>query len=67
MEVSFLTVDTRKERPISDASIKPFRKAMAKKFPYQRLLFASWHRPRDIRFLSEILVRKLMIPLLLED
>ncbi|KIK06449.1 hypothetical protein K443DRAFT_674428 [Laccaria amethystina LaAM-08-1] len=35
---------------------EPFRLAMAKKFPHQRLLFASWQRPRDIRNLSEILV-----------
>ena len=46
-------------------SIQPFRKAMAKKFPHQRLLFASWHRPRDIRNLSEILVSRLKVPSLL--
>lgn len=36
--------------------MEPFQKAMEKKFPHQRLLFASWHRPRDIRTLNEILV-----------
>ena len=29
---------------------------MATKFPEQRVVFASWHRPRDIRDLSEMLV-----------
>ncbi|KAG6896390.1 hypothetical protein C0992_008599 [Termitomyces sp. T32_za158] len=29
---------------------------MAKKFPDQRTIFASWQRPRDIRSLSELLV-----------
>ena len=33
---------------------------MEQKFPYQRVLFTSWHRPRDIRNLSEILVSRLM-------
>ncbi|KAF6764119.1 hypothetical protein DFP72DRAFT_1163162 [Ephemerocybe angulata] len=36
--------------------MEPFQKAMEKRFPHQRLLFASWHRPRDIRTLNEILV-----------
>lgn len=31
---------------------------MAAKFPEQRVVFASWHRPRDIRDLSEMLVGK---------
>ncbi|KAK2462383.1 hypothetical protein APHAL10511_005689 [Amanita phalloides] len=35
---------------------QPFRMAMANKFPEQRVLFASWHRPRDIRSLSDLLV-----------
>jgi hypothetical protein len=39
---------------------KPFRNAMAKKFPHQQMLFASWQRPRDIRNLSEILVSMLL-------
>ncbi|KAF5357039.1 hypothetical protein D9756_006734 [Leucocoprinus leucothites] len=34
----------------------PFRRAMLSKFPEQRLFFASWHKPRDIRTLSEMLV-----------
>lgn len=33
---------------------------MATKFPEQRVVFASWHRPRDIRDLSEMLVSKLL-------
>lgn len=32
---------------------------MAKKFPEQRVLFASWQRPRDIRNLSDVLVSML--------
>ncbi|RXW21250.1 hypothetical protein EST38_g4616 [Candolleomyces aberdarensis] len=36
--------------------MEPFYKAMEKKFPHQRLLFASWHRSRDIRTLNDILV-----------
>ncbi|KAF8155678.1 P-loop containing nucleoside triphosphate hydrolase protein [Crassisporium funariophilum] len=41
---------------VPEWGMEPFRKAMAKKFPHQQLLFASWQRPRDIRNLSEILV-----------
>ncbi|KAF8069003.1 P-loop containing nucleoside triphosphate hydrolase protein [Lyophyllum atratum] len=36
--------------------MEPFRHAMAKKFPDQQVLFASWQRPRDIRNLSDLLV-----------
>lgn len=36
---------------------------MAKKFPDQQMLFASWQRPRDIRNLSEILVSMLLLNL----
>lgn len=36
---------------------------MAKKFPDQQVLFASWQRPRDIRNLSEILVSMLLLTL----
>ncbi|KAG2008681.1 hypothetical protein CC2G_014085 [Coprinopsis cinerea AmutBmut pab1-1] len=36
--------------------VEPFKRAMAKKFPHQQILFTSWHRPRDIRTLNEILV-----------
>jgi hypothetical protein len=39
---------------------QPFREAMAKKFPDQRVFFASWQRPRDIRDLSGILVSMLL-------
>ena len=35
---------------------QPFRKAMAAKFPDQSSFFASWHRPRDIRSLSDLLI-----------
>ncbi|KAG6865636.1 hypothetical protein C0991_000805 [Blastosporella zonata] len=38
--------------------MEPFRNAMAKKFPNQQTMFASWQRPRDIRNLSELLVTK---------
>ncbi|CAA7269952.1 unnamed protein product [Cyclocybe aegerita] len=41
---------------VPEWGMEPFRKAMAKKFPHQQMLFASWQRPRDIRNLSEILV-----------
>ncbi|KAF8345276.1 hypothetical protein F5887DRAFT_1061847 [Amanita rubescens] len=39
---------------VSEWGMEPFR--MATKFPEQRVLFASWHQPRDIRNLSELLV-----------
>jgi ribosome biogenesis GTPase A len=35
---------------------------MAKKFPDQRMFFASWQRPRDIRDLSALLVSMLKFP-----
>ncbi|RDB27948.1 Mitochondrial GTPase 1 [Hypsizygus marmoreus] len=41
---------------VPEWGMEPFRRAMAKKFPDQQVLFASWQRPRDIRNLSEILV-----------
>ncbi|KAF8629032.1 hypothetical protein AX15_003592, partial [Amanita polypyramis BW_CC] len=41
---------------VPEWGMEPFRKAMANKFPEQRILFASWHRPRDIRSLSDLLV-----------
>ncbi|PFH49878.1 hypothetical protein AMATHDRAFT_146599 [Amanita thiersii Skay4041] len=41
---------------VAEWGMEPFQKAMASKFPDQRLLFASWHRSRDIRNLSELLV-----------
>ncbi|KAF9467935.1 P-loop containing nucleoside triphosphate hydrolase protein [Collybia nuda] len=42
---------------VPEWGMEPFRNAMAKKFPDQQMLFASWQRPRDIRNLSEILVK----------
>ncbi|KAF8888631.1 P-loop containing nucleoside triphosphate hydrolase protein [Infundibulicybe gibba] len=41
---------------VPEWGMEPFRKAMESKFPDQRVLFASWQRPRDIRNLSELLV-----------
>ncbi|KXN91562.1 Mitochondrial GTPase 1 [Leucoagaricus sp. SymC.cos] len=41
---------------VPEWGMEPFRRAMFSKFPEQRLFFASWHRPRDIRTLSEMLV-----------
>ncbi|KAF9010140.1 P-loop containing nucleoside triphosphate hydrolase protein [Cyathus striatus] len=41
---------------VPEWGMEPFRKAMAKKFPHQQVMFASWQRPRDIRHLSELLV-----------
>lgn len=40
---------------VSEWGMEPFRRAMANKFPEQRVLFASWHRSRDIRQLGELL------------
>ncbi|KAF9051599.1 P-loop containing nucleoside triphosphate hydrolase protein [Panaeolus papilionaceus] len=42
---------------VPEWGLEPFRKAMANKFPDQRVVFASWQRPRDIRNLTEILVQ----------
>ncbi|KAH9947550.1 P-loop containing nucleoside triphosphate hydrolase protein [Amylocystis lapponica] len=36
--------------------IEPFQKAMAAKYPDQRVFFASWNRPRDIKMLNDMLV-----------
>ncbi|KAG6820293.1 hypothetical protein H0H93_002731 [Arthromyces matolae] len=41
---------------VPEWGMEPFRNAMAKKFPEQQVMFASWQRPRDIRTLSELLV-----------
>ncbi|KAG6918361.1 hypothetical protein DXG01_015010 [Tephrocybe rancida] len=41
---------------VPEWGMEPFRNAMAKKFPDQQVMFASWQRPRDIRNLSELLV-----------
>ena len=61
-EVKFLLLRYRKASSKRIFSLlEPFRLAMANKFPHQRLLFASWQRPRDIRNLSEILVSMLYL------
>ncbi|TFK73451.1 P-loop containing nucleoside triphosphate hydrolase protein [Pluteus cervinus] len=41
---------------VPEWGIEPFRKATGKRFPGQSTLFASLHRPRDIRNLSEMLI-----------
>ncbi|GLB42259.1 putative 50S ribosome-binding GTPase [Lyophyllum shimeji] len=40
---------------VPEWGMEPFRRAMAKKFPDQQVLFSSWQRPRDIRNLSDLL------------
>ncbi|TFK26121.1 P-loop containing nucleoside triphosphate hydrolase protein [Coprinopsis marcescibilis] len=42
---------------VPEWGMEPFRRAMEKKFPHQQLLFTSWHRPRDVRTLNELLVK----------
>ncbi|KAJ4473112.1 P-loop containing nucleoside triphosphate hydrolase protein [Lentinula aciculospora] len=41
---------------VPEWGMEPFRLAMAKKCPDQQVIFASWHRPRDIRDLNKTLV-----------
>ncbi|KDQ58444.1 hypothetical protein JAAARDRAFT_129128 [Jaapia argillacea MUCL 33604] len=41
---------------VPEWGLEPFRQAMASKFPEQQFFFASWHRPRDIKALNELLV-----------
>ncbi|KZT23669.1 P-loop containing nucleoside triphosphate hydrolase protein [Neolentinus lepideus HHB14362 ss-1] len=41
---------------VPEWGLEPFRRAMLSKFPDQRFFFASWHRPRDIKTLNEMLV-----------
>lgn len=41
---------------VPEWGIKPFKRAMQAKFPDQTVHFASCNKPRDIRFLSEMLV-----------
>ena len=31
---------------------------MAKEFPHQQMLFTSWHRPKDIKILNDMLVSR---------
>ncbi|KAJ4470601.1 P-loop containing nucleoside triphosphate hydrolase protein [Lentinula edodes] len=41
---------------VPEWGMEPFRLAMTKKCPDQQVIFASWHRPRDIRDLNKTLV-----------
>ncbi|KAJ7596590.1 P-loop containing nucleoside triphosphate hydrolase protein [Mycena floridula] len=41
---------------VPEWGLEPFRKAMAKKFPGQQIIFSSWQKSRDIRDLSKTLV-----------
>ncbi|EGN92858.1 hypothetical protein SERLA73DRAFT_190431 [Serpula lacrymans var. lacrymans S7.3] len=41
---------------VPEWGFEPFRRAMASKFPDQKVFFASWNKPRDIRALSELLI-----------
>ncbi|KAI0332807.1 P-loop containing nucleoside triphosphate hydrolase protein [Cubamyces sp. BRFM 1775] len=41
---------------VPEWGVKPFQRAMAAKYPDQRVLFASWNRTRDIKALNELLV-----------
>ncbi|KAJ3971000.1 P-loop containing nucleoside triphosphate hydrolase protein [Lentinula raphanica] len=41
---------------VPEWGMEPFRLAMAKKCPDQQVIFASWHRPRDIHNLNQTLI-----------
>jgi len=41
---------------VPEWGIEPFQRAMATKFPDQKVFFASWNRPRDIVALSDMLI-----------
>ncbi|KAH9933061.1 P-loop containing nucleoside triphosphate hydrolase protein [Fomitopsis serialis] len=41
---------------VPEWGIKPFERAMAAKYPDQRVFFASWNKTRDIKALNELLV-----------
>ncbi|KAI0052093.1 P-loop containing nucleoside triphosphate hydrolase protein [Auriscalpium vulgare] len=41
---------------VPEWGLQPFRLAMASKFPDQRVMFASWNKPRDLKTLSSMLV-----------
>ncbi|KAF5369096.1 hypothetical protein D9758_003074 [Tetrapyrgos nigripes] len=41
---------------VPEWGMEPFRQAMSKKLPGQQIIFASWQKPRDIRYLSKTLV-----------
>ncbi|KAJ3812892.1 P-loop containing nucleoside triphosphate hydrolase protein [Lentinula aff. lateritia] len=46
---------------VPEWGMEPFRLAMSKKCPDQQVIFASWHRPRDIRDLNKTLVGGIVI------
>ncbi|KAF9816601.1 hypothetical protein IEO21_04002 [Rhodonia placenta] len=41
---------------VAEWGIEPFRRAMAVKYPDQKVFFASWNRQRDIKTLNDMLV-----------
>ncbi|KAI0942082.1 hypothetical protein AcV7_002612 [Taiwanofungus camphoratus] len=41
---------------VPEWGIEPFRSAMASRYPDQKVFFASWNRPSDIKLLNELLV-----------
>ncbi|KAA1472094.1 P-loop containing nucleoside triphosphate hydrolase protein [Dentipellis sp. KUC8613] len=41
---------------VPEWGLQPFCDAMAAKFPDQRVLFASWNKPRDLKLLRNLLV-----------
>ncbi|KAI0064403.1 P-loop containing nucleoside triphosphate hydrolase protein [Artomyces pyxidatus] len=41
---------------VPEWGLEPFRMAMATRFPEQKVLFASWNKPRDLKSLSSLLV-----------
>ncbi|KAI0261657.1 P-loop containing nucleoside triphosphate hydrolase protein [Gloeopeniophorella convolvens] len=42
---------------VPEWGLEPFRRAMAAKFPDQRVLFASWNKQKDLKELSGLLVK----------
>lgn len=42
---------------VPEWGVEPFMQAMINKFPGQRVIFASWQRKRDLRDLSELLIK----------
>ncbi|EMD35527.1 hypothetical protein CERSUDRAFT_116270 [Gelatoporia subvermispora B] len=41
---------------VPEWGIEPFSRAMAAKYPDQKVFFASWNKPRDIRALNDMLI-----------
>ncbi|EIN08451.1 P-loop containing nucleoside triphosphate hydrolase protein [Punctularia strigosozonata HHB-11173 SS5] len=41
---------------VPEWGLEPFRRAMAAKFPDQRVLYTSWHRRADVKALHQLLV-----------